>query len=137
MTPEFQRFRQQFDSAVPQGLTAAAEIYHGALRRKLLRGYTTGKFVTGTVAASVQIAAPSVDADEWNLRVGTNLMYALYWEMGHHNVFTHRYEREQVWLETLGLSGSAMAAAMGHTVNTVLQTGVPAAPADGFAGFDS
>lgn len=126
MTPEFRAFTAQLDKAVPRGLVKAAAIYHGALRRKLQRGYTSGKFTTGNVAASVQMGLPELVDGHWVMTVGTSLMYALYWEMGHMNVFTHKYEREQYWAETVGLNAAKMNAAMGDEMNVVLATGGPA-----------
>jgi len=123
MTPEFARFQQTFNDAVPQGLVAAAAIYHGALRAKLQRGYTSGDFTTGNVSASVQMDAGSQIGGEWEVAVGTNLMYALYWEMGHQNVFTRRYERVEHWRETAEEEGDAMAAAFGAVVATRLEAG--------------
>jgi hypothetical protein len=28
-------------------------------------------------------------------------MYALFWEVGHHNLFTRRFERKEVWMPAL------------------------------------
>lgn len=123
MTPEFAAFQQRYRRAIPQGLVAAAALYHGTIRAKLQRGYTTGAYVTGATAASVQMTPPASDGDRWTVRVGTPSLVALYWELGHHNVFTKRYERVEYWRETLGLLAPEMARLAGGTMSTIIETG--------------
>lgn len=132
MTPEFAAFKARFGQATLAGLVAAAAHYQGALRPKLQRGYTSGAFVTGATASSVQMTAPYEGVNGPEIVVGTNELVAMYWELGHHNLFTRKYERVEYWRETLGLEGAAMAAAMGSTMRTVLESGATAAE-----GFDS
>jgi hypothetical protein len=45
----------------------------------------------------------------------------MYWELGHYNIFTRKYERVEYWRETLGLEGAAMALAMGSTMASCSQ----------------
>lgn len=130
MTPEFAAFKQRYDDATSAGLVAAAALYQGALRRKLLRGYLTGKFVTGATASSVQMGEPFQGPRGRAIVVGSNELVAMYWELGHFNIFTRKYERVEYWRETLGLMGAAMAAVMGSTMSAVLESR-PITP-DGF-----
>lgn len=126
MTPEFEAFRKQWESAVPQGLAAAAAIYHGAVRAKLEKGYTTGDFVTGNAASSVQMSptsGASRSPNGWEVVVGSNEMYTLYWELGHWNLFTRRYERVEHWQRAIDENAPAMAEAFGGRVSVVLETG--------------
>ena len=118
-SPEFERFKVVWPKAVQAGLVAAAEIYAGAVKEKLIHGYTSGDFVTGAAAASVNVSEPFQDAEGWGIRVGSNLEYTLFWEMGHFNLFTGKYERVEHWRETLEEQQDAMRAAF-----TVAYTGV-------------
>lgn len=87
--------------AVDAGLIAAATLYAGEVTRRLKQGYTSGDFVTGNVASSVTIGTPEWrDGKRW-IAVGTNNEYALYWELGHLNVFIVDWVRKEVWVPTL------------------------------------
>ena len=121
-TPEFARFREAWDDGVPRGLVAAALLYQGALRPKLQRGYTSGDFTQGIQAAAVQVGVPERGPDgDWGITVGTNEMISLYWEMGHQNLFTRKYERVEYWRETMDEQGDAMAAAFGGELRVRLE----------------
>jgi hypothetical protein len=50
-------------------------------------------------------------------------MYALYWELGHVNAFTRRYERVEHWYNTIAEQGDAMALAFGTEVQIILDGG--------------
>jgi hypothetical protein len=43
---------------------------------------------------------PSRTATGWETSVGTKFIEALYWELGHRNLFTRKYERVQLWVPT-------------------------------------
>lgn len=88
---------------IDAGLTAAAQNLHGKIRDRLNRGYTTGNFVhqnsTG-VAGRVVYTTPFDYNGGRAVSIGTGptlVPYELYWEMGHRNQFTRRYERVEVW----------------------------------------
>lgn len=84
------------------GLILAAQLYINAMRRALRGGYTSGAFVSGATVAHVTRTDPVPrGAEDWQLSVGTNLLYNLYWELGHHNLFTRRFERVELWVPTL------------------------------------
>lgn len=91
----------QFDRAVDAGLTAMAETYATAVKRELARGYTTGAFVTGHVLNSVTVQRPTTESGTRTVHTGTPVDYALYWELGHQNLFTGRFARHPIWLPTL------------------------------------
>jgi len=107
-TPQFEAFRSTWNRAVDAGLVAAAARYHGALRERLQRGYTSGDFVTGETAASVQMGGIVDTIDGRKITVGTNELVPLYWELGHLNLFTRKYERVEHWRETLETEGAGM-----------------------------
>lgn len=72
------------------GVIAAAETYMAPVRERLQRGYTSGAFATGNIANSVARGDPQVSADGVEIPVGSTQLdppYALYWELGHINVF--------------------------------------------------
>lgn len=77
------------------GLIAAATVLINAVKRGLQGGYTSGDFVTGASINAVTRSEPDLVNGE--ILVGTNLMYNLFWELGHFNLFTRRFERVEVW----------------------------------------
>lgn len=100
-TVPFAEFRRNAEDGVRAGLVAAALQYQAQLRPKLQRGYTSGNFTQGIQAAAVQVSDVERRGDRWRVVVGTNEMISLYWEMGHQNLFTRRYERVEYWRETM------------------------------------
>jgi hypothetical protein len=83
-------FEGATERAIKAGLIAAAELYAGDMRERLHEGFTSGDFVTGNLANSVQRGDPTQKGDGWEIPVGstqTNPPYALYWELGHINLF--------------------------------------------------
>ena len=93
--------RKRFLKGVDGGLVAQAHVYMNAVKRALRGGYTSGDFVTGNVLNSVTRTDPRWESSARAIRVGTNVMYALFWEIGHHNIFTRRYERVEIWYPEL------------------------------------
>jgi len=89
--------RRAMDRAEEAGLYAAAQVGVNATKRGLRGGYTSGDFVTGNSIDAVTIGDPFWTAVGRAIRYGTNLLYNLYWELGHMNVWTGKYERKEVW----------------------------------------
>jgi hypothetical protein len=75
---------RQVDRAIDAGLLAAAQVYRNRVMRDLLPGYTHGRYSHQFqgVAGSVAVAAPVAEGDARVVRVGTNVRYALHWELG-------------------------------------------------------
>ena len=92
---------QRLNQARAAGLIAAAEVVVGAVKQGLQGGYTSGAFVTGHVMASVSRSEPMEDAEGAYILVGTDVMYALFWELGHQNLFTRKFERKEAWVPAL------------------------------------
>ena len=92
-------------------LVAAAQVYRRAMTEALKGGYTSGAFYSGLqgVAGSVAVSEPDRDAKGGFIYVGTNIEYAKFWEFGHNNYFTKRYERVEKWRPTLSATGPAIA----------------------------
>lgn len=94
-------FRARDERAQKAALVAAALVYENAMKRALTGGYKQGTFVTGRVRSSVTHSDPYLlGGTQWAIRVGTNVLYALFWELGHMNLFTRRYERVEKWRPT-------------------------------------
>jgi hypothetical protein len=83
------------------GLLAAAAVVENRVKQQLAGGYTSGRFVTGHVLASVNHSEPEVAGPTGYILVGTDVMYALFWEVGHNNLFTRKHERVEVWVPAL------------------------------------
>lgn len=63
--------------------------------------YKGGKFrSTLYVKQSIRRDGPTWAGSGWEATVGTNKIEALYWELGHINTFTRKYERVQIWVPT-------------------------------------
>lgn len=92
--PEMQR---ALDLAIKDGLTAGAYHYANEVKKEARGGYTSGDFVTGATVAGVTVLPAERVADGWEAKVGTNLLYNLFWEIGHNNLFTGKYERVEIW----------------------------------------
>lgn len=122
MSPEFAAFQARFNQATDASLVAAATVFHGAIREKLQRGYTTGNFVTGATASSVvQDPEPYDGPAGRQISVGTPELVALYWELGHHNILTRKFERVEYWRDTLVEKRDEMAAMFAAEMHTRLE----------------
>lgn len=96
--------------ALAAGLAAAGNQYADRVGRRLAFGYTSGDFVTGNVAGSVEVTPVERIPGGLEVKVGSNVDYALFWELGHVNLFTARhtataeaffaeggYQRVEIW----------------------------------------
>ncbi len=86
-----------------EGLRAAAENYTTRVYNRILGGYTTGNFSHRAegVAGRVMFTEPR-DAPGGGRQVicgtsRTQVPYELYWELGHQNAYSRRYERVEIW----------------------------------------
>lgn len=100
------------------GLIAAGRSYQRDMKRALRGGnkgyvYKTtignvghivkGKrrpWYTGVTWNSVTVSPVETTPAGSALQVGTNVAAALYWELGHHNIFTKHFERDEKWVPT-------------------------------------
>lgn len=112
--------------AEARALTAAAYNYRNAVVSKLMQGYTSGAFSHGGagVAGTVTIGEVQQTEHGSTIAVGTNVDYALFWELGFMSIFTRRYERVEHWRHALEESGDAMARTFGATY-AAYANGVP------------
>lgn len=117
--------------AVDAGLTAAAHEYAAEVTRRLKDGYTSGDFVTGTVAGSVTVGPLETRGGRRMISVGTSHLYALYWELGHLNLWMADYAHVPVWVPTFEEMAPQLGAAYLEAAQRVLR-GAPT-PASQFA----
>lgn len=93
-----EKFRRALVRARRQGLIASARVMVRAVKRGLRGGYTTGDFVTGNVQNSVTHSQPSEIGDgEYEILVGTNVKYAVYWEVGWRHYISGKFYRVPIW----------------------------------------
>jgi hypothetical protein len=118
---------------IDAGLTAAAQNLHAKIRTRLLHGYTTGNFAHQMrgVAGRVVYTTPFDYNGGRAVSIGTGptqVPYELYWEMGHRNVFTRRYDRVEVWQPIMRANADLAQAIIARNVARFTQS-VATAPA--------
>jgi hypothetical protein len=113
--------------AEARALTAAAFVYRNAVVVKLMAGYTSGAYSHGGagVVGSVTVGSVRESGDGVSIEVGTNVPYAMFWELGHMNRFTRKYERVEHWRNAMDESGEAMARAFAAIYAKSATTGGP------------
>lgn len=124
---------ERLRTAVDAGLTAAALTYQRRIKEALAPGYTSGDFVTGNVVGSVAVTPPEDGPSGRTVRIGTPVLYALYWELGHHNIFTRKFERQERWVPTLLDTAPEQQAAFVQAAGAVMEGEVEFAPAESAA----
>ena len=92
----------RYDDASRLGMDAAANHLQVEIVKAFgSRYYKGGRFrSTLYVKQSIRRLAPFKQGGGWQSVVGTKLIEALYWELGHRNVFTRKHERVQLWVPT-------------------------------------
>lgn len=110
------RVARAMDRAARAGLIAKTQVLVNEWKRQMLLhngGFTSGNFATGTALGAITRSVPqSVGRfGEYVAFVGTNLLYHLFWEVGHMNLFTGRYERVETLRPAKDASLDAMKAA--------------------------
>lgn len=93
-----------YDRAAAAGLTAAGNL----LVRELQKAHTNANYYKGGafrhtlgVRASIRRTTPEKHNGMWQTRIGTKFIEALYWELGHYNVFTKKQEPPvKIWMPT-------------------------------------
>ena len=94
---------RRYDDAARKGLDGAANHLRVEIQKAFGSDYYKGGAFRSTlqVKQSIRRSPPAKGPDgRWNATVGTKLIEALYWELGHHNRFTRKYERVQLWVPT-------------------------------------
>jgi hypothetical protein len=115
--------RRRFLDATDGGLIAQATVYQNAVKRELAGGFTSGDFVTGNLLNSVTRTDPRWEGLARAIRVGTNVMYAVFWELGHYNIFSRRYERVEIWFPKMSETAAAQRAAFARVFARIFGDG--------------
>lgn len=108
----------RYDEASKLGLAGAANVLRTAVVKKFGSSYYKGGRFRSTlfVKQSVRYLTPYKTPNGWETQVGTKIIEALYWELGHNNIFTRNRERVRIW-EPAGLESiEAMRSAYGRVV---------------------
>lgn len=116
--------RAQMERARDAGLIAAAQVVVNEVKQGLRGGYMSGAFVTGNVMGSVTRTEPADENGVRVIRVGTDVEYALFWELGFApapGVFSPglgrgqlgptQFRRKEVWVPALFRTANEQAAA--------------------------
>lgn len=112
----------RYDDAADRGLDAAAN----HLRTQLLKAFGSDYYKGGAFRSTLQVKQsirrlmPWRTAQGWQTTIGTKLIEALYWELGHQNVFTRKYERVQIWVPTAADNVDAMRATFARVVARIM-----------------
>lgn len=91
---------RRIDRGAQDGLRAQAYVIWREWKRQMAShkgGFTTGAFVgKGRHAAQRITIGPLIPLGrfgEYAIQVGTDVLYHLFWELGHMNAYTRKYER--------------------------------------------
>lgn len=95
-------FRAKFREAARLGVDAAANTLEREVAKAHDSRYYKGGAFRGTlmVRQSIRHSPPVLTPGGWMSKVGTNKLPALFWELGHMNLFTRKYERVRIWVPT-------------------------------------
>jgi hypothetical protein len=90
--------KTRLQQATDAGLLAAAAVVENKVKEGLRGGYVSGLFVTGHVMSSVNHSEPEIGPNGAFILVGSDVMYALWYEVGHFNVFRRQFTRVEKWM---------------------------------------
>jgi hypothetical protein len=116
-----QKVGAAYDKASRLGMDAAANVYEREVKKAHGDHYTSQDFrSTLNVRQSIRRTAPAKGAQGWMIDVGTKLPQPLYWELGHQNLFTRKFERRRIWVPTLIAQTQAIRDAFARVVARVM-----------------
>ena len=112
----------RYREAARKGIAAGATVITNAVKDAHDSSYYKGGAFRDTVKVrqSIRQTKPVMGTSGWEVRIGTNKIVALYWELGHHNTFTRRYERRALWVPAAVASSTAARAAFARVVARVM-----------------
>lgn len=102
LTDRSPEFRARYREAARLGVDAAANVLEREVARAHDARYYKGGAFRGTllVKQSIRRSPPEATPQGWVSKVGTNKLPALFWELGHMNLFTRKFERVRLWVPT-------------------------------------
>jgi hypothetical protein len=116
------RASAKYREASRKGMDAAANVYEREVKRAHSDHYTSQAFRgTLNVRQSIRRTAPAATPKGWAVEVGTKLPQPLYWELGHINLFTRKYERRRIWVPTLIAQTQNIRAAFARVVARLMK----------------
>ena len=94
--------KDRYREGARKGVEAAATHLWVSVRKAFGSWYYTSAAFRSTlyIKQSIRRDGPTWKGNGWESTVGTNKVEALYWELGHMNHFTQKYERVQIWVPT-------------------------------------
>lgn len=93
--------RARYGKGAKAGVDAAANL----MQREVVKAFGSDYYKGGAFRSTLQVkqsirrqvmASPT----GWVALIGTKIKEALYWELGHPNIFTRKFERVQIWVPT-------------------------------------
>jgi hypothetical protein len=89
---------KRIDTGARLGLESRARVIWREWKKQMQLhhgGFTTGDFQTGTAQGKITLGPVLAmgQIGQYSVQVGTSLLYHLFWELGHMNLFTGKYER--------------------------------------------
>lgn len=116
VTDNSRTVQDRYREAARKGLVAGGALLVREIKKAHGKSYYKGgKYRTGQVRQSIKKTAPFW-LNGWILQVGTKLVFPLYWELGHTNRFSGKYERVQIWQPTYLQNVTAIQAEFGATL---------------------
>jgi hypothetical protein len=116
------RASAKYREASRLAMDAAANVYEREVKRAHSDHYTSQAFrSTLNVRQSIRRTAPAATSKGWAVEVGTKLPQPLYWELGHINLFTRKYERRRLWVPTLIAQTQNIRAAFARVVARMMK----------------
>ena len=117
--------RDRYREGARKGMDAASNHLRVSVQKAFGSWYYKGGRFRSTlqVKQSIRRDGPKWDGEGWESLVGTNKVEALYWELGHHNVFTRKYERRELWKPTAIAQAEAMRATFARVFARFMGTG--------------
>lgn len=112
----------RYREAARKGVDAAANTLEREIKKAHNAYYTSQAFrSTAQIRQSIRRVGPAMDVGGWASQVGTNKMIALYWELGHRNLFSRKYERVRLWVPTALQNTERMRATFARVVARFMQ----------------
>jgi len=123
LTDRSNEFQSAYDRAAYTALSATARHLKQQVQYSFVsKNYYKGGAFRSTlqIVQSIGYKPPVRGMKGWETVVGTKHIVALYWELGHHNAFTRKFERVEIWKPTMLRERQAMRAMFGATLRRLL-----------------
>ncbi len=75
---------------------------------------------TGATLNHVTVSDVETDGSRKRVRVGTDILANLFWEVGHHNIFTRHFEHDPKWVPTFRRIRASLVAEYNRIVGAAL-----------------